>query len=154
MSVTVLVLAGVVFLGVWLVLSSRHDHKLREKILKHGERIDDGEYIARMPFLSDEQEGNVALRLRTVFAGIAKLPRECITPELLVDDVFRAQCFILYDGVDLAELVMELEDDFDIEIPEDSCGLQFSEGDTVAVLTYTFVNYARFRGLIEAKATD
>jgi acyl carrier protein len=145
---------AIVLLIVLLGLSCRRNRQLREKILLHGERLDDDEYSARMPFLKNEQEIKLALRFRTVFALIANLPRECIIPEILIDDLFDANNSIVSDGVDPAELVMEIEDELGVEIPEDAQGIRMNFiDDTVASLTDSLMQYARVHwGAILASA--
>jgi hypothetical protein len=112
-----LALASFVLIG-WLQVKA--DEKIRKDILDNSPRVDDAEYLSRLPFAAEGERADLALRLRGIFAGIGRLPRECIAVDMPLSDVFSAQCELMQDGIDWAELVMELEDGLGIEISEDA----------------------------------
>ncbi len=107
--------------------------------LLYSPRLSDAAYIEKIPAIDQEKNLGLAMRIRTAFGGIARLPRECISPEMSLADVISAKGYYLSDrrdtdGMDTADLLIELEDLLKIEIPENT-GLRFSLNDTVANLT-------------------
>lgn len=131
-----------VIVAIYFGLQFFTDKKFREHILRNKPRLDDVGYLREMSFLNDEKDIHFALQFRTAFASIANLPRECISPEMLIVDLFRAQSFIFSDGIDLAEIAMELEDQLNVEIAEDSLGFPVTDDDTVMTLTGKLIEYA------------
>lgn len=129
-------------MALFVVREHNSNKRLRENILQNGQRLDGAAYLAAMPFPVLEETAGLALRLRAVFGEIGRLPVECVLPGMALDDAFRAACSMLYDGIDLAELVMEIEDCLDVEIPEDSVGPHIDEDDTVATCTKKLIEYA------------
>ncbi len=139
-----MMLLAVAYFIVTIVSRNKAVRQFREKILRYGERLDDAEYSSKMPFLESKQDIKVALKLRAVFARIANLPRECITPGMLLNDLFSINDTTLYDGTDPATLVMEIEDEFGIDIPADEREIKLNFlDDTAASLTHSLVQYAR-----------
>lgn len=138
MAKSVAAVIAVVFTALFvLFLLWRHraDRKFREDILQNKPRLEDAEYLTKLSFPVAEHDAGLALRFRAVFAGVAKLPKECISPEMPLTDLFRAQAFFFSDGIDLAEIAMEMEDQFHVEIREDAFGPRIDDEDTVETCT-------------------
>lgn len=133
----------VVLFAVSMIRLHKRDKEFRESILRDKPRMDDAEYLEKLSFPVDGEDKTLALEFRAAFAGLSGLPRECITPDMPLVDLFRAQASFFSDGIDQAEIIMELEDQLDVEIPEDSSGLRLGDDDTVGTCTAKILEYAR-----------
>lgn len=140
---TGIILILIAVMALLIIWRRRADWKFRESLLRHGQRMGDAEYLEAMALPPGGGDARLALRLRDVFAKIGRLPRECVLPDLPLFGVFRAQCFFFFDGIDLAELVMEVEDELGVEIPEANNGPPIDDDDTVATCTVKIIDYGR-----------
>lgn len=132
-GILISVLIGIpLALALWQYLA---DKKFRKNIIEHKQRLDDLEYLRQLPLPLEGRDAQLALRFRAAFASLGNIPKECVSPDMLIIDLFSAQSFLLSDGLDYAELVMELEDELNVEIPEDAYGIQITDSDTVGTFT-------------------